>query len=105
MCGMVTWHRNWRTDLGLRGVGVILYGLAYLAIARLAALPLASHGGEAAGFGMAAYGCATIGFLGMSAGSILTLCGAHIFDKIRVSARWRVGRIAHDQAGRPGSPH
>lgn len=95
MFGMAAWHRNWRTDLGLRGVGLILCGSAYLAIARLMALPLALHGGKATGFGLAAYGCAMVGFLGASAGGILTLCGAHIFDEIRVSARWRVRSVPH----------
>lgn len=98
---MAAWHRTWRTDLGLRAVGLILCGLAYLAIARLVALPLASRGGETFAYGGVAYGLAAVGFLGASAGGILVLCGAHIFDAIIISARWRVGRQPHDEVPRP----
>ncbi|TCP65810.1 hypothetical protein [Sphingomonas sp. PP-CE-1G-424] len=101
---MAAWHRDWRTDLGLRGAGVILCAVAYLAIAQLLALCLSSRGGEILAHGSVVYGPATfalaaVGFLGTSAGSVLVLCGTHIFDEIVISARWRVSRMPHDRAG------
>lgn len=101
---MAAWHRDWRIDLGLRGAGVILCAVAYLAFAQLAALCLPSRGGEILAHGSAMYGpatfaLATIGFLGASAGSVLVLCGTHIFDEIVISARWRASRMPHDRAG------
>ena len=38
--------------------------------------------------------CAATGFLGFSAGAVLGLWGAHIFDRIEVSQRW-ARRSAH----------
>ena len=101
---MAAWHRDWRTDLGRRGAGAILCAVACLAIARLVALCLPSRGGEILAHGSAVYGpatfaLATIGFLGASAGSVLVLCGTHIFDEIVISARWRASRMPHDRAG------
>lgn len=99
---MAAWHRDWRTDLGLRGAGVILCAVAYLAIARLVAVCLPSRGGDILAHGAAVYGpatfaLATIGFLGASAGSVLVLCGTDIFDEIVISARWRANRMPHDR--------
>ncbi|MFE8583387.1 hypothetical protein ACFX59_04710 [Sphingomonas sp. NCPPB 2930] len=80
---MAKWHRSRRADLGLRALGAILCGLAYLAIRTLFALPstaMAAH--------LLPAELATAGFLSASAGSALAMLGAHLFDDMMVSARW-----------------
>lgn len=77
-------HHQRRKDLGLRAVGALLCCIAYVAIARLAAMPIRPQSA-----GALAYGLATIGFLGASAGSAMIVLGHHLFDEIEVSQRWR----------------
>jgi hypothetical protein len=69
-----------RTDLSLRASGLILLGIATVAIYALVQHPA----GSALAFLFAA-----IGFLGASAGVTLTLLGGHIHDPVTISARWQ----------------
>lgn len=75
-----TWWQAW----ALRLLGLGLCVLAWRMIAHL--VVMVSHGGRA---GLAGYVVATLGFLAGSMGSALTVLGGHIFDEVRVSARWR----------------
>lgn len=84
---MVKWHRSWQADIGLRGLGMALCALAYVAIGHLMTLrPIALPRPA----GVVAYGLAAGGFLGASVGTALTLLGRHLFDEVEVSARWQV---------------
>ncbi|WP_394663170.1 hypothetical protein [uncultured Sphingomonas sp.] len=76
--------RTWRQGLALRLMGLGLCVLAWRMIAHLIAM--SGHGGRAT---LAGYGLATLGFLAGSLGSALTILGAHVFDEVPVSARWR----------------
>ena len=78
---MAAWHRSRSADIGLRISGLILCMAAWAGLARLFAMPAPA--------GIAAFGCAAGGFLCASAGSALALLGAHLFDRIETSARWR----------------
>lgn len=92
---MAAWHRSVKADLGLRVVGLILCGMAYLAIARLFALHPPAPPKSA---GALAYGLATIGFLGGSVGGAMTTLGHHLFDEIEISDRWRRADLGRYQA-------
>lgn len=81
---MTAFHQQWRLDFAMRAAGLLLCGLAGLAIARLGAMPLRPRAVSAA-----AYLLATIAFLGASAGSAMALLGRHLFDEVAVSQRWR----------------
>lgn len=71
------------TDLGLRGGGLALLGLAWLAWRTL--LRVDAHG---AGPQEIALLVAGAGFLATSIGAALTTLGAHVRDQITVSTRW-----------------
>lgn len=80
-------HRHeWWKDKGLRFAGLVLLAVAFLAIRYLVDLvpPHSSH--EATWIELA---LAAVGFLGASLGGILVTLGAHIFDKVEISERWR----------------
>lgn len=83
---MAKWHRTWQADVGLRGLGLAICTMAYLAIGHLMTLRPPALPRPA---GIVAYGLAVGGFLGASAGTALTLLGRHLFDEIEVSDRWR----------------
>ena len=77
-------HRLQPVDFGLRAVGALLCCIAYVAIAHLTAMHIRPRSA-----GALAYGLATAGFLGASAGSAMTVLGHHLFDAIEVSQRWQ----------------
>ncbi|WP_156143736.1 hypothetical protein [Sphingomonas taxi] len=77
-------HRLQPVDFGLRAVGALLCCIAYVAIAHLTAMHIRPRSA-----GALAYGLATAGFLGASAGSTMTVLGHHLFDAIEVSQRWQ----------------
>ena len=81
---MAAWHRSRRADLGLRASGFLLCGIAYTALLRLCAMPLAPDTVGALAFALAA-----IGLLAASAGSAMAALGHHLFDQIKVSERWQ----------------
>jgi len=85
---MGAWHRSRRADLGLRALGLMFWTVAYLAIRTLVGMRINPQSA-----GALAYGLATIGFLGASAGSALTSLGNHLFDEIEVISRWRGASI------------
>jgi hypothetical protein len=97
---MAAWHQSWRADIGLRLSGILLGGVAYLALVRLIALPVAPHHADAL-----AYGLAAIGVVCTSAGSACVMLGRHLFDEIEVSSRWQATRappLPHDASGHGG---
>lgn len=81
---MAAWHLVRRVDIGLRALGLLLCGIAYLAIRQLITLHAPPQSIGAIGLGLAA-----IGFITASAGSAMLLWGDHLLDEIEVSARWR----------------
>jgi hypothetical protein len=81
---MASWHRSWKADIGLRISGLILCGLAYLALTRLLAMHVAPRTA-----GALAYALATVGFFSASTGAALAMLGKHLFDEVQVSLRWR----------------
>lgn len=92
---MVAWHRSRQADLGLRALGLMSWTMAYFAVRTLVAMRISPQSA-----GALAYGLATIGFLGASAGSALAFMGNHLFDEIEVSSRWRGNAI--DELQRDG---
>lgn len=96
---MAAWHRARRADIGLRALGSGMCGLAGLAAQRLLGLSVPPHPP-----GLPAVALATLAFLGASAGSALLLLGAHLFDRIEVSARWRrEARVGNAPGLAPGA--
>ena len=81
---MTARHHQRHVDLGIRATGALLCCIAYVAITNLAAMPIRSQS-----VGALAYSLATVGFLGASAGSAMTVLGRHLFDAIEVSQRWQ----------------
>ena len=79
---MDAWHRSWKVDIGLRLFGLMLCGIAYLAIHRLFAFSFDAHKP-----GIIAFALATGGFVSASAGSAMLCLGKHWFDEIEVGAR------------------
>lgn len=88
---MTAWHRTWQADIGLRILGLACCGVAYVALTHLVAV---AHPAPHHHAGPLAHLIAAIGFLAASAGSALALLGKHLFDRIEISARWRVRRPA-----------
>lgn len=82
----MAWHRSWQADIGLRILGLAACVVAYLAFRHLPGAMRADPRHP----GAAAYVLAAAGFLAASAGSASTLLGKHLFDRIAISARWRV---------------
>lgn len=78
------WRRSRRTDLWLRLAGVLLLGVAALAIRMLLGRTSAATYPDALD-----YLLATVSFVGASAGAGLLALGRHIFDEVEVSERWR----------------
>ncbi|MBM6577786.1 hypothetical protein KCP91_15490 [Microvirga sp. SRT01] len=89
---MASWHRSWKADIGLRISGLILCGLAYLALTCLIAMQVAPRTA-----GALAYALATVGFFSASAGTALAMLGKHLFDEVQVSTRWRRSYKARPQ--------
>ena len=89
---MASWHRSWKADIGLRISGLILCGLAYLALTRLLAMHIAPRTA-----GALAYTLATVGFFSASAGTAPAMLGKHLFDEVQVSTRWRRSYKARPQ--------
>lgn len=85
---MAKWHRMRRGDFWLRGLGLGALGVSYGSISYLMQL----HAADPVHWkpGLVAYVLTTVGFLCGSAGTALTLLGAHLFDEIQVSERWRM---------------
>lgn len=83
---MAAWHRARRADIGLRALGSGLCGISGAAAQRLGALSFPPHAPS-----LLAIMLATLAFVCASAGGALLLCGAHLFDQVEVSARWRRG--------------
>jgi len=81
---MAARHRSRRADLGLRASGLLLCGIAYTALSRLCAMPLAPDT-----VGALACALAAIGLLAASAGSAMAALGHHLFDQIALSERWQ----------------
>lgn len=81
---MAKWHHGRCGDLGLRAVGLLLCGMAYLAIHRLCAVQVGAQA-----WGTAAFALATLGFSGASAGSALLALGHHLLEPVEVGVRWR----------------
>jgi hypothetical protein len=81
---MAAWHRSWRVDLGLRAAGLLLCGVALLAMRHLCAVQV--HPQPA---GVIAFGLAAAAFLGASGGSAMLILGGHLFEEVEVSERWR----------------
>ena len=90
---MVSWHRSWKADIGLRISGLILCGLASLALTCLIAMQVAPRTA-----GALAYALATVGFFSASAGTALAMFGKHLLDEeVQVSTRWRRSYKARPQ--------
>ncbi|KQM47216.1 hypothetical protein ASE69_14410 [Sphingomonas sp. Leaf208] len=70
-----------RTDLSLRASGVLSLAIAVIAIHTLARLHPATD--------PLAFLLAMTGFVCASAGAMLVVVGGHIYDPVRISARWR----------------
>ncbi len=83
---MAAWHRTRRADIALRALGSGCCGIAAIAAQRLAGVSHPPHAPS-----LLAFVLATLAFTGASAGSALLLLGAHLFDRVEVSARWRRG--------------
>lgn len=99
---MAAWHRSRRADFGLRALGSGLCVTAWLAVQRLVSLHV-----EPQSAGLFAYALAFAGFICASAGSAMTILGAHLFDEVEVSARWQYRppeARSHDVAGRRRDP-
>ena len=94
-CGVTEWHRTRRGDLGLRALGLGGCALSYFSIHQLMAMPAADPAHWSPGF--LAYMLTATGFLCASAGSGMVALGAHLFDKVEVSERWRAGRLAPER--------
>lgn len=96
-------------DLSLRAGGVFLLAAGVGAMNFLYQMVHTSPRHEAT---LAELALAAIGFLSLSAGSILMALGRHIFDRVEVSARWaaplptKSGLTAHcsDRGPAPGAP-
>ena len=78
---MTNARRRIRTDLSLRVSGVLSLAVAVIAVRTLARLYPQT--------GPLAFLLATIAFLCATAGSMLVVVGGHIYDPVRISARWR----------------
>lgn len=92
---MAAWHRSRHADLGLRAVGLLLCGLAYAAIARLAVLQV--HPQAA---GALAYGLGAVAGVAGSGGSAMLTLGRRLFDDVTVSPRWHGPPDAARRGGR-----
>jgi len=79
-------NRNLGQDLGLRAMGLLLLAIGALAMRHLFAGAPVPHRHVASAAEMA---LAAIGFLGLSLGAPLLLLGAHLFDEVELSERWR----------------
>ena len=87
---MRNWHQDKRTDIGLRLMGIALWGLAGLAVRQLMALHV-THTHAAPD--MRTLALAAAAFLCASLGAILLTQGRHIFDRIEVGERWRIDAL------------
>ena len=83
--GARSWANSRPTDSGLRAGGVAL-----LAVAAFALRLLYHRAGPGSRLepGALEFLLAAIGFFAASAGATLLLLGAHLFDKVPISARW-----------------
>ncbi len=89
---MASWHRLWKADIDLRISGLILCGLAYLALTCLIAMQ-----GARRTAGALAYALATVSFFCASTGTALAMLGKHLLDEVQVSTRWRRSYKARPQ--------
>ena len=71
----------------MRALGLVPCALACLSLHRLVVL----HDAAPAHWSprLVAYALTAVGFLGASVGTAIVAAGAHLFDRIEVSARWR----------------
>ena len=90
------WHRSRKADIVLRCAGALLCRAAYLAWAHLVAWPRGASDNTA---DMLAVALAAVAFLGASAGSAMLCLGRHLFDDVRISARWQRRRAWPGPAG------
>lgn len=82
-------YRSSSADVGLRGIGVLLCVVSYMALSRLLAVvpPLPDQT-----VGVECYVLAAIGFLSASVGSAMACLGKRLFDPVEIGARWGSGR-------------
>jgi hypothetical protein len=81
------WKKIPASRWGIRQLGVVLLLAAYAVAKHLLAIGGGRHGDQPP----VVYLLALVTFLCGSAGCALLILGYHIFDKIRVSKRWRQG--------------
>ena len=86
---MVHDHGTGKQHVGIRLIGVVLLACCALA-GRWLLKPV--HAGQHHEPSTLEYLAAAGGFLCFSAGSALTVLGAHIFDRVAVSKRWMMRR-------------
>ena len=85
----------------MRALGLVPCALACLSLHRLVAMYDADPAHWSPG--LVAYALTAIGFLGASVGAAMLAAGAHLFDRIEVSERWRARPVevpaASDRTG------
>jgi hypothetical protein len=84
-CGMSPYRRRIIPDLTLRAAGLVFLAVGALALRQVYFLVHEPPIHEASMIEMA---IAAVGFLSLSAGSMLMAMGAHIFDQVEISKRW-----------------
>lgn len=82
---MLCARSGWASDIALRAIGTGLALLAVFAVYRLYALVHVLPGHPASPEEM---GIGAVAVLGASVGIVLVSLGRHIFDDVRISARW-----------------
>ncbi|MGH6694590.1 hypothetical protein [Sphingopyxis sp.] len=83
---MKRWHETLAANIGLRAMGIALFGIGWLLALRLHHMVLTT-GPRDAGALMMFLSAAT--FLSASAGSALLFVGPGLWESVEVSARWR----------------
>lgn len=83
---MKKWHETLAANIGLRTLGIVLFGIGWLLALRLHHMALTT-GPRDAGALMMLLSAAT--FLSASAGSALLFVGPGLWETVEVSMRWR----------------
>jgi hypothetical protein len=83
---MKKWHETCVANIGLRALGIVLFGIGWLLVLRLHHMALTT-GPRDAGALMIFLSAAT--FLSASAGSALLFVGPGLWETVDVSLRWR----------------
>lgn len=91
---------DWARDIILRGVGIGLSILSMFAAYRLYFMVHALPGHQASPEEM---GIGAVAFLCASTSAVLVPLGNHIFDDVRISARWAARMDVADAQGGMGS--